>query len=42
MGRVLIALCVLAGAGDVKVGTSGADRLVGKGGRDVLIGRPGR
>jgi hypothetical protein len=59
MGRVLVALCVLAGVGagasvaaaDVKVGTSGpdrlvgtagADRLVGKGGRDVLIGRGGR
>jgi RTX calcium-binding nonapeptide repeat (4 copies) len=50
MGRVLIALCVLAGVGagasvaaaDVKQGTSGPDRIVGTAGADRLAGKGGR
>ena len=50
MGRILIALCVLAaiGAGasvagaDVKTGTSGPDRIVGTSGADRLAGKGGR
>jgi hypothetical protein len=50
MGRILIALCVLAGIGagasiaaaDVKTGTSGPDRIVGTAGADRLVGKGGR
>ena len=50
MGRILVALCVVAGIGagssiaaaDVKSGTSGPDRIVGTSGNDRLAGKGGR
>jgi Ca2+-binding RTX toxin-like protein len=50
MGRLLIALCVLAAAAggasvavaDVRQGTSGPDRIVGTAGADRLAGKGGR
>src|SRR5215204_5850862 len=50
LGRVLIALCALAGIGagasaaaaDIKTGTSGPDRIVGTAGADRLYGKGGR